>query len=142
MKKPNFSDAVSAIVRDDPRYDEQAYHFLREALDFTIKLLNKPAEGPGRHVRGEELLEGIRQYALQEYGPMALRVLHHWGLRESLDFGHLVFNMVGRGVLGKTEEDKLEDFAGGYSFEEAFVKPFQPRTRVNVALPATVKARK
>ena len=141
MKKPNFSEAVAGIVRQDSRYDEQAYHFLREALDFTIKLLNKPAEGPGRHVRGEELLEGIRQYALQEFGPLALTVLHKWGVRECQDFGHLVFNMVARGVLGKTEDDKLEDFSGGYSFEEAFRKPFYPRSKLNAGLAGDVKGR-
>ena len=128
MKKPVFTDALSEIVAADPRYAEDAYLFVREALDFTIKMLNKPKEGPGRHVRGEELLDGLRQYALQEFGPLAKTVLNTWGVYQCLDFGHMVFNLVQFGVLGKTDEDKLDDFAGGYHFDEAFRKPFQPRS--------------
>ncbi len=130
MKKPQFTDALADIVAADPRYDEEAYLFVREALDFTIKLLNKPKEGPGRHVRGEELLDGLRQYALKEYGPLAKTVLNYWGVHRCLDFGHMVFNLVQFGVLGKTDEDKLEDFNGGYDFDEAFRRPFQPRSRL------------
>lgn len=129
MKKLSFQEALNQIVSEDPRFHEAAYHFMRESLDFTIKLLEKPAEGPGRHVTGGELLEGIRQYALKEYGPMAMMVLRAWGVRRCEDFGELVFNMVNKGVLGKTEEDRKEDFAGGYDFEAAFRRPFRPRSR-------------
>jgi uncharacterized repeat protein (TIGR04138 family) len=130
MKKVNFEEALEQILREDPRYDEHAYLFLREALDFTIKLLKKPEEGPARHVTGAELLEGIRQYALQEYGPMARTVLGRWGIRRCEDFGEIVFNLVGKGILGRTEQDRKEDFAGGYDFEKAFSEPFRPaRTR-------------
>jgi uncharacterized repeat protein (TIGR04138 family) len=125
MKKVNFQEALLGILDRDPRYAEDAYHFLREALDFTIKLLEKPVEGPGRHVSGQELLEGIRQFALKEFGPMALRVLNTWGIRRTDDFGEMVFNMVGAGILGKTDEDRREDFAGGYDFDAAFAKPFR-----------------
>lgn len=127
MKRISFQEALDRILERDPRYAGDAYHFVREALDFTIKMLNKPAEGPGRHVSGQELLEGIRQYALQEFGPMALRVLHHWGVRSTEDFGEIVFNLVDEGVLGKTEQDRKEDFQGGYDFVSAFQKPFRPQ---------------
>ena len=126
MRKLSFNEALTQILREDKRYDEQAYHFLREALDFTIKLLAKPAGGPGRHVSGAELLDGVRQYALQEFGPMAKTVLNRWGLRRCEDVGEIVFNLVGKGVLGKTEQDRKEDFAGGYDFDTAFRVPFRP----------------
>lgn len=128
MKKINFEEALKKILAEDTRYGEHAYHFVREALDFTVKLLAKPTEGPARHVSGVELLEGIRQYALQEFGPLAKTVLNRWGVRETADFGKIVFNLVGEGILGKTDEDDLADFVGGYSFEEAFEKPFRPTT--------------
>lgn len=128
MKKVAFNEAVERIARNDKRYHEDAYSFVREALDFSIKLLNKPAQGPGRHVSGQELVEGIRQFALQEYGPMAKTVLAHWGINRCEDFGEMVFNLVEAGVLGKTEADRKEDFAGGYDFDAAFRRPFRPRT--------------
>lgn len=137
MKKVNFQEALASILDRDPRYAEEAYHFVREALDFTIKMLDKPVEGPGRHVSGQELLEGIRQYALKEFGPMAIRVLHHWGIRKTDDFGEMVFNMVGAGILGKTDQDRKEDFHGGFDFDSAFAKPFRPACAPN---PAPAKA--
>lgn len=138
MKKVGFNEALTQILAEDRRYDEQAYYFLREALDFTIKLLAKPAEGKARHVSGGELLQGIRQYALQEFGPMARTVLDRWGIRRCEDFGNIVFNLVGKGVLGKTDEDRIEDFAGGYDFDEAFCQPFRPAKK-QAARPAPRK---
>jgi uncharacterized repeat protein (TIGR04138 family) len=80
-------------------------------------------------VTGGELLDGIRKFALKEYGPLTLTVLNHWGIRRCEDFGELVFIMVEKGLLGKTDEDRKEDFSGGYDFESAFRKPFLPERR-------------
>lgn len=126
MKAKSFKEALEQIAREDGRYASEAYEFLREALDFTIKLLNKPESGPARHVTGGELLEGLRQYALKEFGPMAFTVLRHWGIRCCEDFGEMVFQLVEKGVLGKTDRDRKEDFSGGYDFDQAFRQPFRP----------------
>jgi uncharacterized repeat protein (TIGR04138 family) len=127
MQPNEFEDLLAQIVRDDPRYPVEAYGFLRVGLDFSVKLYTKPDHGPGRHVSGRELLEGLRQCALKEFGPMAFTVLKTWGIHRTEDFGELVFNLVNRGLLGKTPEDKKEDFAAGYDFHEAFVQPFLPQ---------------
>ena len=121
MKKPNPDDLLEPILKRDPRYTEGAYFFVREALDHTVRQLDKP-----RHVSGQELLDGIRLYALKEYGPVTKRVLSEWGINECIDFGHIVFNLVNEGLLGKTAEDSLDDFSGGYDFTEAFIHPFRP----------------
>jgi uncharacterized repeat protein (TIGR04138 family) len=126
MKKISFNEALAQIIEDDPRYDEQAYMFVREGLDFTIKALNKPQAGPARHVSGKELLDGLRIHAINEFGPMALRVLNTWGIHDTMDFGHIVFNMVDKGILGKTDEDRREEFKDGYDFNTAFIEPFHP----------------
>ena len=122
----DFAAIIKGICLKDPRYDGDAYFFVREALDFTSKMLNKPREGAARHVSGPELLEGIRAYALQEFGPMALTVFSSWGIKRTGDFGDIVFNLVETGKLGKTDEDTKEDFANGYDFQEVFAKPFMP----------------
>lgn len=126
MYQAEFMEAVLSICGRDARYDPQAYVFIREALDFTVKRMEKPVHGPGRHVSGKELLDGLRLYALQEYGPLARMVLSSWGIERTEDFGEMVFNLVDAGKLGSTEEDSKQDFAGGYSFEEAFTAPFLP----------------
>jgi uncharacterized repeat protein (TIGR04138 family) len=38
----------------------------------------------------------------------------------------MVFNLIGAGIFGKTDEDSMEDFKSVYDFDEAFVKPFAP----------------
>lgn len=127
MRKIGFAEAVAQILEEDPRFAPESYQFVREALDFTTIMFSKPAKGPERHISGAELLEGIRKYALQEYGPVAMMVLNSWGVHQCEDFGHIVFNLVNKGVLRKTDEDSLRDFDGGYDFEAAFRKPFQPK---------------
>jgi uncharacterized repeat protein (TIGR04138 family) len=127
VNKISYNEALAQIVKEDNRFHEHAYVFIREALDFTIQKLDKPLEGPGRHVSGGELLEGVREYALQEYGPMAQRVLKYWGITRCEDFGDIVFNLVEKGILGKTENDSRSDFVSAYDFDHAFRSPFRPR---------------
>ncbi len=129
MHEKDFNDVIDMICTRDPRYLPDAYFFIREALDFTVTMHKKPAQGAMRHVSAAELLDGIRTYALQEYGPMALTVLRSWGVTCTEDIGEVVFNLVESGKLGKTENDRKEDFAGGYDFETAFQAPFRPRAK-------------
>ena len=127
MQKLDFAEAVDLIVSRDPRYDREAYSFVRDALDYTVKLRKKSRElPPTSHVSGQQLLEGIRQYALKQFGPMVVTVLNYWGVRRCEDFGEMVFNLIRTGVFGKTDSDSLDDFKGGYSFDEAFVEPYLP----------------
>src|SRR5256885_9859783 len=128
MQKPNFGETVDEILKRDNRYDRDSYYFVREGLDVTLKILKKQHQTQlaHRHVSGQELLEGLRRHALDQFGPMAKTVLDYWGVRKCEDFGEIVFNMVEKGILGKTEQDSREDFRGGFDFNEAFVKPFQP----------------
>lgn len=127
QKSLNVDEVLEKIIAKDPRYPREAYFFVREALDHTQKMVLKSAKGDLRHVTGQELLGGIREYALAQFGPMTLTVLEEWGVRRCEDFGELVFNMVDNSLLGKTETDSREDFKGGYDFETAFRKPFLPR---------------
>lgn len=133
MKKQNFLEMVNLIVKEDDRYTKEAYGFLKEALDFTMdkerKRKNKAVSKTQRHVTGQELLEGVREYALDQFGPMAHTVLTSWGLERCEDFGEMVFNLIEYGVFSKNEDDTKEDFAAIYDFEEAFLKPFQPDRR-------------
>ena len=121
MNELSIEELLENIVLEDNRYSVDAYHFVREGLDFTVKSLRSP-----RHVNGGELLNGIREYALEEYGPMAKRVLAEWGIKCCTDIGCIVFNLVNVGLLGKTEDDSLEDFEKGYDFNDAFLQPYRP----------------
>jgi uncharacterized repeat protein (TIGR04138 family) len=126
MQEINFDDTVEGILARDPRYAREAYTFVREALDFTQKLIVRENRGQIRHVSGQELLDGIRQFALQQFGPMSVTVFEEWGIRNCRDFGDIVFNMVETSLLAKTDRDTREDFRNGYDFTDAFRKPFWP----------------
>ena len=126
MRVTTFEEVLEKIIDRDPRYHRDAYHFLREALDYTQKKSGKVPKGEVQHVTGQTLLAGIREYALAEFGPMTLTVLDEWGVRTCEDFGELVFNMVESGLLAKTEQDSRADFKGGYDFAEVFRQPFLP----------------
>ncbi|SRR6266511_2143129 len=126
MQVVNFDEVVDLITDRDTRYHREAYCFVREALDHTQKKAMKSREGQVCHVTGQELLAGIRDFALQQFGPMTLTVLEEWGVRRCEDFGEIVFNMVESGLLAKTDKDSREDFKNGYRFEEAFRQPFLP----------------
>jgi uncharacterized repeat protein (TIGR04138 family) len=135
MQKIGFAEALDSIVASDQRYDRDAYVFLRDALDFSTKQQKKTKGTTVRHVSGPELLEGVRNYALKEFGPMVTTVFGHWGIRCTEDVGHMVFNLIAAGIFGKTEQDSIEDFKNVYDFEESFVKPFTPE-KANAPVPA------
>jgi len=137
MQKISVEQAIEQIVKKDPRYPVDAYIFVREALDFTIKELKKTSENPRlagagsgkakeRHVTGQQLLGGVRDYALQQFGPLVLTVLNHWNLRKGEDIGDVVYNMVSMSILNTCENDSREDFKNSYNFEETFQHPFEP----------------
>lgn len=104
-----------------------AYQFVREGLDHTTSVLHGDADplndNESRHVSGQQLCLGLRDYALRQFGSMAGLVLRTWNVRRTEDFGRIVFDMVEAGVLRKTEDDTIEDFANVYDFEEAFASP-------------------
>lgn len=132
MQNPDFGDVVALICKEDSRFDRKAYDFVRFGLDHTVKELRKKDAARAersRHVSGAELLEGLRVFALDQYGPLAKTVLNAWGVHRCRDFGDIVFNLIEYNVFSKTENDRREDFGDIFDFEEAFVKPFQPTRR-------------
>jgi uncharacterized repeat protein (TIGR04138 family) len=143
MAKINFSEVVEQICEKDSRYSLDAYHFVQEGLNHTLKSLKRGGQNAHRHVSGQELLHGLREFALKEYGPMSKAVLNEWGLKVTDDFGQVVFNLVNASVLGKNDTDSPSDFKNVFTFEEAFVKPFEPRNvTASVRKASRTKAKK
>ena len=127
MAKINFAEVVEQICEKDLRFSIDAYHFVQEGLNHTLKSLKRGGQHAHRHVSGQELLSGLREFALKEYGPMSKAVLNEWGIKTTDDFGQIVFNLVNASVLGKNDTDSPSDFKNVFSFDDAFVKPFVPR---------------
>jgi len=114
-KKKDFYKLVEEVCLKDRRYKTDAYEFVMQALHFTQGKLKKKA-----HLSGKELLLGIKDFAIEQYGPMSKTVLEHWGVTKTEDFGNIVFNMVERSILSKTADDSVNDFKQVYDFQEAF----------------------
>lgn len=136
QKTIDVEQTLDAILTKDTRYHRDAYYFVRDALDVAqrkfAKSGGKAAKDKPAHVNGQQLLEGIRAHALEQFGPLTLMVLEEWGVRRCEDFGEIVFNMVDSSLLGKTENDSRDDFKGGYDFFEAFRKPYLPKGKREV----------
>lgn len=132
MQDLEFTEIVELICKEDPRFDRKAYGFVRLGLDHTVKEIKKKSPsrtGKSLHVKGPELLEGLRAYALEQFGPLTKTVLDSWRVQRCSDFGEIVFNLIEYNVFSKTESDRREDFSDTYTFEDAFVKPFLPKHR-------------
>jgi uncharacterized repeat protein (TIGR04138 family) len=120
-----FDPKLAEIVQRDPRYAYEAYEFMDRALQFTQKRLGRertpdvPAGDPRLHVRGRELVAGLRDLALIEFGMLARTVFSMWGIRGTEDFGHIVFNLIEAGLMSRSDDDSLSDFVGVFDFNDA-----------------------
>lgn len=133
-----MDQAIAKLRERDRKYAPSAYHFIRRSLDHCLRKLRREDADRPAHVSGKELLEGFRDLALEEYGPLAKTVLEDWGITHCEDVGAIVFQLVGMGVLGKNDRDSIEDFAELWSFAEAFEAPFRPQA---TKAPRRAKAR-
>jgi uncharacterized repeat protein (TIGR04138 family) len=142
--------ALFELLKRDPRYKLEAYIFIFEALNYAHektplgkeytksetlpavpekaakKSKRKPAvQEKERHLTGQELCQAIRQYAIEQYGYMALTVLNSWGVTRTGDFGEIVYNLIDIEQMRKTKDDRREDFDDVYDFQTAFVEEFK-----------------
>jgi len=120
----DYQKRMAEILAGDSRYPEEAYEFIKLAVSYTVEQLKAKGQQEKRHISGVQLLVGIKELALRQFGPLTINVFREWGIRQTQDFGCLVFNLVNAELLGASEEDSPEDFADVYDFEETFVKPF------------------
>lgn len=110
------------------RFHPEAYRFIFEALHFTQQQLNRPAardaDDEEAHITGPELVHGARQFGLQRFGLLARTVFNFWGVKSTGDFGRIVFELIDRGEMRKTDRDQLSDFFNVYEFDDALVNDY------------------
>ncbi len=115
------------IAQEDGRYSPEAFEFLFHGLDRAVKLAGREEkQGPGRHVSGQELLQGMKEHALELFGPLAAHVWRSWGIHSTRDWGHIVFLLVDAELLNRQDGDRIEDFEHGFDFDEVFVRGYRP----------------
>jgi uncharacterized repeat protein (TIGR04138 family) len=103
-------------------YPPEAYDFVQQGLSYTVQRVHGAGAKPraSRHVTGQDLCEGIRTFALNQYGMLARTVLRHWNITTTLDFGRIVFALIEAGQMQKTDDDTIDDFRNVYDFKTAF----------------------
>jgi uncharacterized repeat protein (TIGR04138 family) len=120
MTELQFAEEILDQLRErNPRFHGKAYLFLLSSLHAVLEDMDQP-----RHITGRELAKGVRDLALDRFGPMAKTVLEHWGVHNTDDLGEIVFALVECGILIKQEEDRREDFRDVFDFEEAFEQDY------------------
>jgi uncharacterized repeat protein (TIGR04138 family) len=124
MTPEQLKTIIQRIIQKDRRYHENAYIFANEAVLFSTEYFHKPDFGSERHLSPVELLDGIREFAVSEFGPMTKTVMFNWGISNTLDFGNIIFNLIDARVLTASENDRLGDFDEVYDFDDVFVKIF------------------
>jgi uncharacterized repeat protein (TIGR04138 family) len=117
----------------DPRYSIHAYQFVMQALkhattkhygDKVTKLDRKGNKETPTHVTGQQLCHAAAEYAAEQYGFLAYRVLKNWGIETTGDIGELVYNMIEQGHMQKSPSDNRADFDDVFDMREALEDEF------------------
>ena len=124
--------SLSQLASDVGLYPPEAFEFIQQGLSFTVQKLHGPKAVPkaNRHVTGQDLCDGLREYALAQWGFLARTVLRRWNVTSTLDFGRIVFALVEVGQMQKTDDDTLDDFKDVYDFRAAFETGYKVPTDV------------
>ena len=119
---------IEELVRRDPRYPPEAYEFVFEAMSYANKRLRRvrAAGAPmeEEHVSVAEFFEGLRDLALRDFGLMAPTVFAQWGVRRTDDFGDIVFNLIGAGLLDPTTADDRGAFRDHFDLGDGLVSGY------------------
>ena len=117
-----FESMIETLMCQESRYTREAYVFVQMAMDYyRAKYGNEQV----RHLTGQELLKGLEELALDQFGPMAPQVLNHWGLFRGEDVGEIVYLFLEHGVMNKSDSDRIEDFADVIEFSNTMSENYR-----------------
>ena len=123
----DLNNRIEKHIAGKRPYKIQAYLFILGALEFTMESLGrrKSVKELNRHVSGQELSFGIRDFAKMQFGPTAGMVFDHWGLKATSDFGRIVYDLIDMGLLGKNNQDSIDDFNSVFEFDQEMVHQYR-----------------
>lgn len=120
--------SINTLLEKDKRYSYQAYYFILESVNYSINknfTRDQLESSEPNHISGQELSFGIKDYAIEKYGPFAIIVLKYWGITDTMDFGNIVYNLIDIGLLRKSKSDTLECFNNVFDFHEEMVEKYK-----------------
>ena len=110
-------------------YSPGAFAFVQNGLGYTTEFFATQTSSHfeldeldefERHVSGQQLCMGLREFAIDRFGLLAPVVLRHWRIKRTEDFGAIVFRMVELELLRTSPQDSEDDFRSVFQFDEAF----------------------
>ena len=124
-------DIIRKICEEDDTFPPMAYCFVRDsvhkALDEIVKARRKidfnDDEPPD--IKGAARCRFFRDTLISRFGPCAIDVLDTWNIKKTSDFGRIIYKLISVEILGKSENDSIEDFDDVYDFTEEFVMPYK-----------------
>lgn len=124
---PQPVKSLDEIVEEVGLYPIEAYEFVQRGLGYTVQKLHGEVKNPSanRHISGQQLSQGLREFALLQWGLLAHTVLARWNIRRTDDFGRIVFALVEHGHMSKTDEDNIEDFRNVFDFRTVFEEQYR-----------------
>jgi len=99
-------------VAEGAKYPRDAFAFVLESV----------YSYGGEHVDGRTLCWTLRDRAIWCFGSRARETLGSWNVESCEDFGRIVYAMVEAGLIGRSEEDSIDDFRNVYCFDEEFIE--------------------
>lgn len=136
---------LQQVVEIVGTYPIEAYIFVREGLGYTADKIHGQAVAEGdvaRHISGQDLCQGLREFALQRWGLLARTVLRRWNITSTIDFGQIVFALVEHNHMQKTDEDDINDFRQVFDFRTAFDADYRITPAVESKPPARAESKK
>ena len=116
-----MKESFEKITNESGRFCPQALKFVYEGLSYTAN--QKDAES--KHVSGQKLCEGLREMALEKWGRLAMLVLNSWGVKNTRDFGEIVFCLIKHKWMSAQPTDSIDDFDDVYDFKTVFKDQFE-----------------
>jgi uncharacterized repeat protein (TIGR04138 family) len=121
---------ILELCRQLPPFAYEAYEFVCEAVTFTMKRLGRanaelPEPTSDQHVSGAELLRGVCDLAIREFGMMASVVFKQWGVRTTDDIGTMVFKLINVDLLSRSDRDAPEDFHELFDLHRTLAEGFE-----------------
>ena len=126
-------EVICKMCEEDTTYPPMAYFFVRDTVFRALEIINNKNkhsqyedEDPApADISGRNLTMLLKDQLLKEFGPFAIDILDSWNVKKTADFGNIVFNLTEKDILGKSENDSIEDFDDVFDFNEVFVLPFK-----------------
>jgi len=113
--------SLEKIAAEDGRFKPRAVRFVYEGLGYTVK---KNVTEP-KHVSGQILCSGLKELAVEKWGRLAMLVLNRWNIRNTRDFGEIVYLMIKNEWMSAQDADSIDDFNDVYDFKTVFKDQFE-----------------